>query len=293
MDVSVAERAAPDSISGYPVEVRQALQPRSALEDRANAVRSAVRDDTLFDLTINFRSAEITFSAEDDVTVRQLRERRDEVEERQRPQDEHIAVSVLRVSRLAESSAYLMGGRALSSCTSGFPIRTNGPSGPNHQAVTTAGHCPDQSFGGCSLPTFWSTASGNYDRKAMGSGSCNTMPALFYTGIDQRTPSGTTGMFYGYMYCKYGMTTGHACGEVVETTYDPGYLSGSGNDFRIVEHPDLITMAAGGDSGGPWFVGTNAAGITSGVRYWSSSNQAIVSPHNRVFDTNNYRLRTS
>jgi hypothetical protein len=204
-----------------------------------------------------------------------------------------LRIRINAVESTARSSAFLMGGRALSSCTSGFPIYHFYNNNPNHASMTTAGHCPDQSFGGCALPTFTSTFSGNTDKKATGSGSCNTMPGLFFIGSEQRRPTSYQDMGRDTFHCKYGKVTLAGCGTVTDDSYDPGYLAGVGDDFRMVtDFQNGSDLSEDGDSGGPWYLGTVASGIMSGQR---SGGHAIVSPGPRVFTSPtsglSYRLR--
>ncbi len=61
--------------------------------------------------------------------------------------------------------------------------------------------------------------------------------------------------------CKYGITTGYGCGQIVDKSFDPGV--GFVGTFIRVHNPDNIDLAEPGDSGGPWFWNNTAYGITT------------------------------
>lgn len=64
--------------------------------------------------------------------------------------------------------------------------------------------------------------------------------------------------------CKYGMTTGYECGNIIDKSYRstiPGH-TWSATFIRV--HHDGIDLSEPGDSGGPWFLGSTAYGIMKG-----------------------------
>ena len=72
----------------------------------------------------------------------------------------------------------------------------------------------------------------------------------------------------GDWVCKYGWTTGQGCGWIVTTSFRLSWKGKNGEDYNwnntwvLVRNPSR-SLAAGGDSGGPWYLGNTAYGTTS------------------------------
>ncbi len=67
--------------------------------------------------------------------------------------------------------------------------------------------------------------------------------------------------------CKYGITTGYGCGYIVTTEFLKNSFRTcpdcTGEATWIHVHRDGVDLSSGGDSGGPWFVGSTAYGVMS------------------------------
>jgi streptogrisin C len=154
-------------------------------------------------------------------------------------------------------------------CTTAFVI-TNGET----NAVTTAAHCPDQltyvdpDGTTMELPMIGSWGAGYQDVQINGSPSSPS--PLFYSNrgagtlrrlVSWRNVASTRA---GDFVCHYGESSGYSCALVELTDYaPPGTLCGGPCS------PTWVTVrgpgCAGGDSGGPVFIGDVAFGIAKGV----------------------------
>lgn len=171
------------------------------------------------------------------------------------------SVVVTVVDELAETAQNLIGGKPLTTCTSGWSVKqTNGV----NTGVSTAGHCTDsQSFQGDNLPFQDGQWSGDADSQWHKTPGYQN-PARVYTGIDTRdvlnvysraeTANNTS-------ICMYGKATGYHCATMTNKNYDPSdscipnstatwMYSYNGND-DLADH---------GDSGGPVFKNNGAYG---------------------------------
>lgn len=175
-------------------------------------------------------------------------------------------VEVIQVKELAKEVTDVGGGLALRTCTSGFSVIYY-PTGA--KGITTAGHCSDyQTYNGTVLPYQWGTTGGIYDvqwHTAPGFGVRNWVwdgSGTRYI-FDKRFRSSQA---VGQLVCKYGMTTGYACGYIADTAFD-------GVNIRVANTP-----VQGGDSGGPWFLGNTAYGTTISA----FGNDAIYGPVDHI-----------
>lgn len=168
-------------------------------------------------------------------------------------------------------AAYLYGGLALSSCTSGFSVYDNLNS--QDLGVTTAGHCTNSiSRNGTSLPHADEAYFGVYDVQwhrdstfdvrnwAQDNTAGGSTP--YYRVITGKRDANST--VTGQSVCKYGKTTGFDCGEITSMTYRPGYVPNGQPTFGLISGAE--DMSTGGDSGGPIYAGSYAVGTTSGER---------------------------
>lgn len=160
------------------------------------------------------------------------------------------------------------GGRNMTSCTSGF-VYSNG--GPNQ--LVLARHCEAQSYyffnGDGPFATQYTgmVYNANADlqwRKPVDHAGQGTFYADDITGVGRYQVGQSHGL-QGEGVCRRGKVTGFDCGTIVSTSYKPTYSgacpSGPCNStFALVSDAPIDF----GDSGGPWFVGGYAYGITKG-----------------------------
>jgi PKD domain len=175
------------------------------------------------------------------------------------------------VKRVAQHSGLdaAVGGRPMTSCTSGFAVRDV----VNELGILTAGHCDDtQYYEGALLPMRSQLVGGHHD--VQWHSACDLVPVTnqFESGLGLRSVTGTRGrdqQAIGTPVCKYGMATGRTCGTIGSKSFDAG--EGFHSTFIRVEG---ISLRAPGDSGAPWFVEETAFGIHLG---WPSddANDAI------------------
>ena len=157
-------------------------------------------------------------------------------------------VEVIKVDELPKEVTDIFGGKALRTCTSGFSVRNAGGT----KGITTAGHCDNwQTYNGTNLPFQSGTTGGIYDiqwHTAPGF----TVRNLVFDGTYNRYIYGVkfrSSQSVGEWVCKYGKTTGYACGTIVDKQFD-------GVNVRV------NTGVQEGDSGGPWFWNNTAYGTT-------------------------------
>ncbi len=171
------------------------------------------------------------------------------------------AVDVVEVDELSTPAADIYAGLALSRCTSGFAVQQSGTRG-----ITTAGHCRnDITYQGKQLPFKQEQYSSSYDVQ-WHTAPDFTVRARFQTGFSVRSVTATKdhgSQNVGDFVCKHGKTTGYTCGYITSRTFKPSYVPNASASFIRVHRDDVILVKTG-DSGGPWFNGNTAYGITSG-----------------------------
>ena len=173
-------------------------------------------------------------------------------------------VRVVEVPEFSRTEADIYGGLSLSICTSGFAVSSNvGDVGD--LGITTAAHCEgDLQYNGSDLDSVESVEAGFLDLRWF------TTPG--YTPVNRikdgsggRSITGTThrnNQSIGTTVCKYGITTHFTCGELISKWLQPsGHYHAT---FMRVHNPDADDLSAGGDSGGPWFVDSDAYGTHHG-----------------------------
>ena len=148
-------------------------------------------------------------------------------------------------------------------CTSGFTVIH---SSSGRKGITTAGHCAnslkndgkrnlvfqDQAYRVVTPPepydVQWHTSSVSTDR----------FLAYIRIGSGSRAIYGQSPRAYQYVgeyICKYGITTGSACGTIVGVNFNGTYI-------RV--HSDVADLSEPGDSGGPWYKDYTAYGLMTG-----------------------------
>ncbi|MCY3894124.1 MAG: hypothetical protein OXF65_12620 [Acidimicrobiaceae bacterium] len=173
-------------------------------------------------------------------------------------------------------TAMFDGGRAMSTCTSGFAARQriSGDYG-----IITAGHCLDaQRMHGVSLPWVTGYASTTADAQfhRIPSGSGHKLRSHFV--YNQSTPPKSRAVrakeswsaMLGDFVCHTGMVTGSTCGTVTNIYHRPTYAGACDADelgtpadcaARFVRVYGSGLKGCVGDSGGPWYRHATAYGI--------------------------------
>ena len=179
-------------------------------------------------------------------------------------------VSVVEVDALSNPTADIFGGKALTTCTSGFSV-TDG----TDEGVTTAGHCANaQSYNGTSLDYRGGTpddSTGAFDIQWHSTTSF-TVRNLIYDGTKNRfirDEELRADQYVGQNVCMYGKVSGGDCGEILSTTFD-----------QVNVKTDIVV--AGGDSGGPFFWNNTAFGTTISVVEESGSGRQVGSVYGPV-----------
>lgn len=89
----------------------------------------------------------------------------------------------------------------------------------------------------------------------------------------------------GDWVCKYGWTTGQGCGWIVTTSFRPTWGGYNwDNTWVLVRNPSR-SLTAGGDSGGPWYLGNTAYGTTSA---WNNPSIFTGGPNEAIYMAINY-----
>lgn len=224
------------------VELRPARWPLAELErqqheSRGHAKRAGVDHDS----DVNVRENRVELYV---VDPRRLDAARGRLPE---------GVEVIRVDRLSEPLGAIIGGANLERCTGGFTVQ-----GINSElGLSTAGHCPnDLSYQGVRLP-FRREIQGDIDLQW--NSACNLFDVTNQfraSSSEVRSCVGTKSrdqQVIGEMVCKYGITTNRTCGTISSKSFNGVLIRVEGGTQKLADH---------GDSGGPWYVGGVAYGIT-------------------------------
>jgi len=164
-------------------------------------------------------------------------------------------------------------------CTTGFAVQEvidyDDDGNPIHgeTGITTAGHCHDsQSRGSLALTYEDGDVGGSVDVQWHTAGSDYTpdnvisFGSLYHRSITSERHRSFQGA--GDWVCKYGLNTGQGCGWIVTTSFRPSWEGEDGEDYNwsntwvLVRNPSR-SLAAPGDSGGPWYLFNTAYGTTS------------------------------
>lgn len=166
-------------------------------------------------------------------------------------------------------------------CTGGFVGQD-----ATSRVLITAAHCPDPlTFEGNDGVTTYSMSyvAGVYDanQDVQYHRSGTAMLPEFWADVNvRRTLTGRrlrSSTYYGDEFCHHGKKTGYSCGTVSTTTFAPAYAGACGGQtcspvWINLEGPNLRLNR--GDSGGPVFVSTVAAGIQSSGSFNETTNVA-------------------
>jgi len=200
--------------------------------------------------------------------------------------EEILGVSVrisITPAQFKETLGTVRGGGFLSSgCTSGFVVKKIDTS---IRGVITAGHCPSGSTvysdwieNGTLLMQQESVYTPSEDvkwYKAMSFYPWSTyMEPTFYADSMWYTRTLTGKQTWmntqpGQNICQRGKTTGYSCGTVESVAFKHvqcGVPTCAATWISVIPNQDVEPRLAcyGGDSGGPWFIGSKAVGITKG-----------------------------
>jgi hypothetical protein len=152
-------------------------------------------------------------------------------------------------------------------CTSGFSVINSAGT----KTIATAGHAGSGSmyFGSTSLPFLLGVTGGSYDCELRG------CPGLTVTNKIQWWSDGSTfditskktrsEQHVGDVVSKYGYNTYYTAGQITSTS---AMQPAPYNDATWIEVYNIFgysQIAGPGDSGGPWFSGNTALGITHSV----------------------------
>lgn len=180
------------------------------------------------------------------------------------------AVVVEQVPELIKAEIDMYAGEGITLCTSGFTVQN----GTGTRGISTAGHCDNaQSYGGNTLTYQSGQTNGSVDAQWHTPPAGHTLRAWIRDGINdtvepfRRMVTGRTGrdaQVVGSWVCKHGVTTGYTCGSISNKTTLPFSPVTNGTATYIYVAGGTTNLSEGGDSGGPWFSGTNAYGLHHG-----------------------------
>jgi hypothetical protein len=166
-------------------------------------------------------------------------------------------VVVLTVPELARPADVYAGLPIANGCTTGFSV-----AGPQGLGTTTAAHCGHDLGPGFTFIYEWEY--GPYDLQWHTTPG-QTVRSWAYDGVPSyRHVTGTRArgdQYDGEWVCKYGRTTGYGCGQIADR-YFASTWPNDDHSFVRVHHPEDAVLIRGGDSGGPWYNGGTAYGMT-------------------------------
>lgn len=150
--------------------------------------------------------------------------------------------------------AAIVGGNPIGLCTAAFTVTSNGVRG-----VTTAGHCANSTYtyGGLSAPYQNQAAPASGDLQWHSLNGTITNKIRYTSGGGERSVTSASNPVTGSAICYWGKTTGNRCGTVTAINY----CDSSGYCLLFRYGPSTVEP---GDSGGPWYYGNVAKGVTRG-----------------------------
>jgi hypothetical protein len=182
------------------------------------------------------------------------------------------------------------GGRSIydstgQTCTSGYQIIRGNNSGSPKKGTLTAGHCPDdgQRIAGSDSPlVFVKAVPGAYgDAQFMSSTDKSIRPDIWIKSGVYQAVNAVGDAVVGETVCNYGARAEGVddCAKVLSVNVC------AGNVCSLVKTDGKFTKP--GDSGGPWYNGSRAMGIHSGV---DSAGRAYFSRMTRILTSLEARL---
>jgi hypothetical protein len=164
-------------------------------------------------------------------------------------------------------------GMLATTCTGAFTVRTTG-SIPVHYGLLTAGHCQSDNgiynyteAQGTTTATLTHVArkfDADTDIGWAETGTVSTAVDDQFMSDHWRTVSGTlskASTTVNQTMCGYGAASGHRCGTVQSTAYNPGSICNGTCNSVYVRVDAAINSCVASDSGGPWHDGDLAAGV--------------------------------
>ena len=176
-------------------------------------------------------------------------------------------VKVVTVDTLAKPVIDIYGGLAITTCTSGFAVKTPGGT----KGIVTAGHADNFQWYYYIIPWYLffqqERMDTNYDVQ------WHTCPGLTVVNKIRWWSDGSTfditatrhrnNQLVGETVSKYGKTTYYTAGTIYSKDAQMGYIPNCSPTFILVQDTyGYGDIALPGDSGGPWFRGNTAYGIT-------------------------------
>lgn len=178
------------------------------------------------------------------------------------------AIRLVEVEALGKAGASIYGGLSGSGCTTGFSVQQLYAS---TRGFVTAGHCTNtQTVSGTTQAMVTQVTYGPNDSQ-WNRRSGDSYPNTIFDGSSTRSITSTKSrdsILVGAYVCHYGRTSGYNCGEV-QTKTQSGFSG-------VVTSPTLTyirvrdvsspykTLGESGDSGGPWFLNSQAWGVHHG-----------------------------
>lgn len=172
---------------------------------------------------------------------------------------------VVEADKLASPAVNIYAGLPTNTCSTGFSVRHSS----GVEGVLTAGHCSNsQTYRGTTIgfqselfERFWDLQwhrTGGFADRPWIQGNGNV-------GVVYGT-RGRLSQARGDFVCKRGKTTGTTCGNILNIDEDLSYVPNSEQSFVSVylQKTEGGPLVLPGDSGGPFFEGGTAFGITSG-----------------------------
>ncbi|MFI6503927.1 S1 family peptidase [Nonomuraea typhae] len=212
---------------------------------------------------------------------------------------EGVSVNVTIIDTLNElEDGYVRGGgylaNGLSRCTAGFTLKY---ATSNTKRLATAGHCGRATWdysnhpaqgGGRTVKKVWTHVGryGDIGYYTLGGGTATRTfyyaknLARYATSAAMRRPS------VGTMICKYGYTTGANCATVKYRNVTGGTWDDGRPRKGLVRMNTRISKP--GDSGGPYYYGGKAYGLTTG----SGPGRSYWTPTFLLNDARNYKVWT-
>lgn len=189
-----------------------------------------------------------------------------------------IVVTV--VDELSKPAASIYGGLRIDDsslddedCTSGFSVRHVSQA----VGVTVAGHCSNtgMNYGGTSLPYHNGTYGGSHDEQWHTTPGFTPINRIRYHEDGNTRPITSrrlrSAQSIGDPVCKYGVTTGYDCGNIINRSFAPSWVPNAQPTFVVAEQLG-VDMCSPEDSGGPVFFLNAAWGTISG--FTGSGSQA-------------------
>jgi hypothetical protein len=257
--VDLVEEAGLDSITTFV----SSTYPYAELESWASALLASTDDDEAppYDLTVDIPANQIIVIASSEADLEYM-------EASVGSLDADPTAFAYRQGELAEPNLDIYAGLAITTCTTGFSVRSTSSTATG---VTTAGHCgPSQAYSGHTLTHVAERWQGSQDVQWHTIPLNDILRPWVFDGMAggstpyYRVVTGTlgrSGQPVGALVCGYGKISAYRCGRIVWKNYAPSYIPSAQSTFIVLHNDNGADIAEHGDSGGPWFSGGTAYGI--------------------------------